>query len=123
MEKGYPVERFDPLLRNLVAFDLVVRNSPGRRPAWRLTEAVQRRLDELIEPAAPMAAEQMVYLDHRCADCQQRCPTRVHEGLYLCEKCLQARTAPVVQVAAPQVAKTRWRRPRQGMEGSSPVAS
>jgi len=123
MENGYPVERFDPLLRNLVAFDLVVKNGVGRRPSWRLSDAAQRRLDELTGSAGPTSAEHMVYLDHRCADCRQRLPTRVHEGLYLCENCVGRRAAPVSQVVVAEVAKPRWRRQRQSVDGSNPVAS
>ena len=122
-DKQYPIERFDPLLRNLVGFDLVVRSSAAQRGSWRLTDAAQRRLDELVGSLDPISAEQMVYLDHQCADCHLHVRTRVHDGLYLCDSCIDRRTTPVTNAGAPEVAKRRWRRHHRRLQGSTPVAS
>jgi len=119
-DKQCPIERFDPLLRNLVSWNLVTR---GTRPhSWRLTEAAQRRLEELAASTGPVTAERMVYLDHFCADCHLPVRTRVYEGLYLCESCIERRAMPP-DTEPPLVAKRRWRRHRRRVDGSTPVAS
>ncbi len=120
MKRSYPIERFDPLLRDLVTWDLVNR---GTRPhSWKLTDAAQRRLEELVGWSAPVATEQMVYLDHRCADCQQHVRTRIHDGLYLCDGCAERRATPSAAVI-PAAGKRRWRRNRPAVDGTNPVAS
>ena len=121
MDHGsYPIERFDPLLRNLVTWDLVTR---GTRPRfWRLTEVAQRRLDELAGSPSPVRTEQMVYFNHRCADCHLPVRTKVHAGLYLCDSCVERRGMPP-DIVEPVVAKRRWRRNRPAVNGSNPVAS
>jgi len=120
-DKKYPIERFDPLLRNLVTWDLITR---GTRPrSWRLTEVAQRRLDELAGSSSPVSAEQMVYFNHRCADCQLPVRTRVHDGLYLCDSCIERRAMPS-DADPPFVGKHhRWRRNRAAVDGGNPVAS
>ena len=120
-EMKYPIQRFDPLFRNLVTWDLVTK---GTRPrSWRLTEVAQRRLDELAGSSSPVRTEQMVYFNHRCADCHLPVRTRVYEGLYLCDSCIDRRTTPVTDAGAPEVAKRRWRRHHRRLQGSTPVAS
>ena len=122
MDGGSPIGRFDPLLRDLLAFNLVVRTSAARRGGWRLAEAVQLRLDELIGSSSPVSAERMVYLDHFCADCGLRVRTRLHSGFYLCEDCLACRTsAPSVDPESGEVVKgkRRWHR---GRKESTPIA-
>jgi len=121
MDHGsYPIERFDPLLRNLVTWDLVTR---GTRPrSWRLTEVAQRRLDELAGSSSPVRTEQMVYFNHRCAHCHLPVRTRVYDGLYLCDSCIERRALPL-DAETPVVGKRRWRRNRAAVDGNNPVAS
>ncbi|HAM02826.1 MAG TPA: hypothetical protein DCQ30_11480 [Acidimicrobiaceae bacterium] len=86
------IERFDALLRNLLAWQLVSNDGPGGDGGWQLVPEAQGRLDELNRSSALPDGERLVYLDHRCADCHQRLPTRSHQGLFLCEACLTRRT-------------------------------
>lgn len=81
---SHSIEKFDPLLRDLVAWELVTRSETG----WELVEAAQRRLDQVAQSARPVSEESFVYLDHRCAKCQERRPTRLREGIYVCDSCL-----------------------------------
>ena len=122
MDGGSPIGRFDPLLRDLLAFNLVVKTTAARRGAWRLADGVQLRLDELLGSSSPASAERMVYLDHFCADCGLQVRTRLHEGFYLCEECLACRiSAPPADPEPGAVAKgkRRWHRGRQR---STPIA-
>ncbi|GEM_PF-1344022 len=89
----YPIDRFDPLLRDLVTWNLVVRDGAAGRSRWRLAEAAQRRLDELATSADPVPVDQLVFLDHRCTDCRLRQRTRLYDGVYLCDSCRDQRRA------------------------------
>ncbi len=113
-ERDYPIETFDPLLRDLVCWGLVKRNEETNDAPWQLAPAAQKRLDELRPASTPRAAA-VVYLDHRCADCRQRGPTRIHQDCYLCEKCWAERQElPVAVVAEPPSDENThfWRRSR-----------
>ena len=85
-QRDYPIETFDPLLRDLICWGLVIRQEGTTDAPWQLVPAAQQRLAEL-QPTSPPHAAAVVYLDHRCADCRQRGPTRMHEECYLCERC------------------------------------
>jgi hypothetical protein len=85
-QPDYPIETFDPLLRDLMCWGLVIRQEGAPDAPWQLVPAAQQRLAEL-QPTSPPHAAAIVYLDHRCADCRQRGPTRMHEECYLCERC------------------------------------
>jgi len=130
-----PVERFDPLLRDLVAWGLVTATpdtTAGRgtaKASWRLTDAAQRRLSELVKPTRPLNPDQLVYLDHHCARCRVRGRTRLRDGLYLCDDCLARdgggppppSVRPVPE-SAPRLPKGHWRRPRHRDDPSKPLA-
>jgi hypothetical protein len=88
-QRDYPIETFDPLLRDLVGWGLVTRQEGRTRTPWRLVTAAQRRLDELLPTVVPAGA--VIYLDHLCADCRQRGPTRIHEESYVCDGCWKER--------------------------------
>lgn len=110
MASGYPIERFDPLLRDVIAGDLVVKSPSSGQ--WELTDAVQQRLEELAASSGPLDSEHMVYFDHPCADCHLQISTRLHNGLYLCDSCRQLRTTPLAHDQssdAPEIAKHRRR--------------
>jgi len=124
-----PVERFDPLLRDLVAWGLVTPTTGAAKASWRLTDAAQRRLGELVKPARPLNPDQLVYLDHHCAQCRVRTRTRLRDGLYLCDDCLarQLGTPPQGEVlpvpeGTPALSKGHWRRSRHRDDGSKPLA-
>jgi ribosomal protein L37AE/L43A len=113
---AYRIENFDPLLRDLVAWDLVVRADGDLGSSWLLTDAAQKRLGEIIRPESRVDNEDLVYLDHLCADCRFRGITRLHDGVYLCSTCLATR---VVQEPdpVPTSRRWRWRRHRQETNG------
>jgi len=111
----YRIERFDALLRNLLAWQLVSNDDPGADGGWQLVPDAQRRLDELSRSAALPDADRLVYLDHRCADCHQRLPTRSRQGTFLCEACSTRRTAQATTATAEPAAVAGAKRPRRSV--------
>lgn len=114
VQRDYPIETFDPLLRDLVCWGLVTRQEGTTDTPWQLVPTAQQRLDELQPASAPRAAA-IVYLDHLCVGCHQRGPTRIHEDRYLCESCREERQGGATTVAAEPPADQRshfWRRSR-----------
>jgi hypothetical protein len=101
-QNDYPIHKFDPLLRDLVAWGLVTRVDKGGRWSWRLTEAAEGRLDEIIPAVDARSLEHLVHLDQLCADCGLRLRTRLRDGAYLCDSCLSLRLAE--RVAPPETA-------------------
>lgn len=121
--RDYPVERFDPLLRDLIGWGLVERADSETGPSWQLVGPAQRRLDELSPPSAS-GHDAVVYLDRRCADCRQRGLTRLRDESYVCDGCWSGRQAapdPVAPQPAPVGQTSFWRRGRQRQ--SAPLAS
>jgi hypothetical protein len=87
--------RFDPVLRTLMTFGLVVEESnqsPGTRQ-WILTPAAQRRLVALASPAPP--PDKLIYFGHRCGACGEHAPTRFSGGTFLCGSCRESPAALV----------------------------
>lgn len=117
---GPRIESFDPLLRDLVGWGLVTRVETDGVPSWQLGEAAQDRLNEIIRPAGSLSPEQLVYLDHFCADCQVRGTTRLHDGVYLCSACSERRLVGTPE-PPPTVQRWRWRRdrPEPNTDGSA----
>jgi ribosomal protein L37AE/L43A len=111
----YRIERFDALLRNLLAWQLVSNDDPGGDGGWHLVPDAQRRLDELNRSSALPDAERLVYLDHRCADCHQRMPTRSRQGIFLCDACLTRRTVQGTAAVADPAAVAGAKRSRRGV--------
>jgi hypothetical protein len=96
-----PIERFDPLLRELARYALVVRDEADD-VSWRLSEAAQARLDELLgHGVEPVLPEKLVYLSHHCADCHTRALTRLRDGRYLCDACASSLAPTPEVVTAP----------------------
>jgi ribosomal protein L37AE/L43A len=83
---GHPIETFDPLLRDLIAWGLVTRTGEGRG-SWKLAESAERRLSELAGAKGVVDAESVLYFNHRCAACRAHGPTRLRDGLYICGNC------------------------------------
>lgn len=87
----HPIERFDPLLRNLLTFGLVQQDASG---AWRLTDDAARRLDWLATlDQRSRTSGVVIYFGHNCAGCHEAGPTRRHEDRYLCDPCRRAAIA------------------------------
>jgi ribosomal protein L37AE/L43A len=112
-KRNYPIETFDPLLRDLVAWDLVVHIETAAGCSWRLTDAVESRLTEIVSRARFASGEQLVYLNHRCGDCRLRGLTRLVEGAYLCDACFDRRTAGTVKAEGVPTRGTEWKRWRR----------
>lgn len=82
----------DPLLRELMAFDLVRREvgdgadgAPGSE-RWVLTDAAQQRLSTLHRPAPDQAS--MFFVGHRCDRCRDHTVTRRVGSGHLCARCV-----------------------------------
>jgi ribosomal protein L37AE/L43A len=123
-KRTYRIETFDPLLRDLVAWGLVTRTD-STRPSWRLVEAAQRRIDQLAQRSQPLDVDQLLYLDHLCVDCRDRCRTRLYEGEYVCDSCMERRAveaAAPVAPPAPDKGRSLWHRHRTTQEGHRPLA-
>ena len=114
-QRNFRIDRFDPLLRDLLAWGLVEKDDATDEPVWRLHQRAQERLSELVRAASPLVSDRVVYLDHLCADCRQRRPTRLVDGSYVCDACqkvrLESATHGVATEAAtdPQASRTRRR--------------
>jgi len=85
--------RFDPVLRTLMTFGLVVEdpNEDGGPRQWVLTPAAQRRLVALSSPAPP--PDKLIYFGHRCGSCGEHAPTRFTAGTFLCGACRESAAA------------------------------
>jgi hypothetical protein len=90
MEK-HPLERFDPLLRNMLAWGLVEEGPDGQ---WVLRSEVGQRLARLAQLTHRAETSAIVYFGHPCASCQASGATRLCEGRYLCDECRQAPATP-----------------------------
>jgi ribosomal protein L37AE/L43A len=101
------IEQFDPLLRNLLAWDLVQEADDGR---WALRPDVAERLGALARYTKRSEPSEVVYFGHPCAVCKSNGLTRLRDGKYLCDACRRA--ADVSSVAtllpAPEQQKPRW---------------
>jgi hypothetical protein len=107
---NHRIERFDPILRNLLAWQLVARPGTDAEGGWQLVPSAQQRLSELVRSSTPPDKRTVVYLDHLCADCHQRRPTRAVGGAFLCDPCRQLRSSPPAPVGEAD-GKPRRRRP------------
>lgn len=120
----YAIERFDPLLRDLLTWGLVTRDPTEPGSPWRLAETAQRRLDALPTPAERVVPpENLIYFDHACHQCHRHGPTRLNGGTYLCDECrLQRATQPAAAVPEETQASRRGHRRRDRLE-ENPLAS
>jgi hypothetical protein len=118
----YPIDRFDPLLRDLLWWGLV---RPGRPPAgagrsgagtghWVLSEEAQRRLTELAPRLSQPQTDRVLYLDRMCTECHQRVPTRLVDGLFLCDACRRRAQAGPAPDPAPDPAPAQGSPPGDG---------
>jgi ribosomal protein L37AE/L43A len=91
--QSLPTEAFNPLLRGLLGWGLIerVKLEDGSRH-WELTDAAQRRLDELT-PERQRAVTTLAYLDHSCSACRQQRLTHLVDGVYVCVECQRTESA------------------------------
>jgi hypothetical protein len=124
IQRHYPIQTFDPLLRDLVGWGLVERQDEEGAERWQLVPDAQRRLDELLSPTQISSVGADVYLNRLCGRCHQRGLTRLREESYLCDTCLAERPeAPEVELtpSSPVEHGHFWRRNRQRQ--AAPLAS
>ncbi len=82
---GHPIETFDHLLRDLLAYDLVERRSD----TWYLRRPVAHRVSELVA-ASQSAGHVDVYVGYPCSRCHATRVTRAVGTSRLCDECLAA---------------------------------
>ncbi len=92
----HPIERFDPLLRNMLAWELVEQTAEG---TWELRPDVVRRLHHLVQMSRRSEDAEVVYFGHACVSCHASGMTRFRGGRYLCDACRHA--ADLAAVATP----------------------
>jgi uncharacterized membrane-anchored protein len=93
-------EKFDPLLRDLLAWGLVEPGQPADDNAtWHLADDARHRLEDL-HTQAETRQSQVVYFDRVCAGCRRRQLTRRHDGTYLCDACFAHAQTPAVGTPA-----------------------
>lgn len=104
----HPIERFDPLLRNMLAWQLVEENHEG---TWSLRPEVARRLKHLVDVSRRTDASEIVYFGHACASCHSSGMTRLRDGMYYCDACRRAAdlAAVATRLPAPEERKARRR--------------
>jgi ribosomal protein L37AE/L43A len=103
----HPVERFDPLLRNMLAWNLVDETEGG----WELRPEVAERLSRLAGYTRRDGPSAVVYFGHICAGCKSNGLTRFRDGQYLCDDCRRA--ADLAAVATLLPATPEARKPRR----------
>ena len=112
----HPIERFDPLLRNLLAWDLVEEKDGGR---WELRPEVVQRLAGLASYTKRDKPSEVVYFGHICARCKSNGLTRLRDGVYLCDECRRAADVSAVATLLPAPEEQKRRRSSR----SRPIAS
>lgn len=113
----HPVERFDPIFRNLLAWRLVEPLPDG---GWQLHPDVVARLSHLSHMTKPSETTEVVYFGHACVTCRASGLTRLREGQYICDACQRA--AVLAAVATPLPAPEE-RKPKRLRFRSQRVAS
>lgn len=103
----HPIERFDPLLRNMLAWHLVEETAEG---TWALRPDVARRLNHLVELSRRNDASEVVYFGHTCAACHTSVMTRLRDGRYLCDPCRRAADLAAVATPLPAPEERKARR-------------
>ncbi|HLW44596.1 MAG TPA: hypothetical protein VKR78_00150 [Acidimicrobiales bacterium] len=104
--KEHPIERFDPLLRNMLAWNLVEETATGE---WSLRHDVAERLSGLARYTKHSQPSEVVYFGHVCTGCKSNGLTRFRDGQYICDECRRAADLAAVAtlVPAPQEHKAR----------------
>lgn len=100
----HPIERFDPLLRNMLAWRLVHEEPDG---TWSLPPDVCERLTSLAELTRRPESSAVVYFGHVCAECRTSGATRRYEGRFVCDACRQALGRPEAEAVATTTGRRR----------------
>ena len=102
---GHPIEQFDPLLRNMLAWNLVDESGGG----WTLRPEVAERLSTLAKYTRRSEPSEVVYFGHTCVGCRSNGLTRLRDGQYLCDDCRRAADLAAVAtlLPAPEAGKPR----------------
>ena len=103
----HPIEQFDPLLRNMLAWDLVQETEDGR---WDLRPHVAERLASLATYAKRSEPSEVVYFGHPCARCKSNGLTRLRDGQYVCDECRRAADVSAVATLLPAPEREKPRR-------------
>ena len=103
----HPIEQFDPLLRNMLAWDLVQETDDGR---WALRPDVAERLSALTRYTKRSEPSEVVYFGHTCAGCKSNGLTRLRDGTYLCDECRRAEDLSSVATLLPAPEEQKPRR-------------
>jgi ribosomal protein L37AE/L43A len=101
-----PIKTFDPLLRDLLHWGLLVRAEEPAGTTWQLSERAAARLNDISAETHAFSAERMVFLDHRCGACGVRRLTRLRESRYICDACWDAAEATPATVTTTTDAPT-----------------
>ncbi|MGC9960649.1 MAG: hypothetical protein ABSE47_01955 [Acidimicrobiales bacterium] len=108
--QSLPTEAFNPLLRGLLGWGLIKRvelDNGTRR--WELTDAAQRRLDELT-PERQRAVTTLAYLDHSCSACRQQRLTHLVGERYVCVECQRTEPAAAATPVNGHAHERAWSR-------------
>ena len=86
------MERFGPFRRDLLCYDIVVEDGPGH---WRLRPPFEARLSALAA-ARRVTSIPALRIGVSCAGWHIVTVTRLHEGRFLCDACIdtQSPTTP-----------------------------
>ncbi len=103
----HPIERFDPLLRNMLAWNLVEETEGG---SWTLRPEVAERLNGLVRYTRTSQPSEVVYFGHTCAGCKSNGLTRLRDGQYLCDDCRKAADLAAVATLLPEPENPKARR-------------
>jgi len=87
--KGFPIETYDWLLRDLLTCGLVTRENGQEAQGWHLDAGAQERLDFLAVAVGAWPDELTSYVDRQCPDCRRRQLTWVRKNPLVCDLCWQ----------------------------------
>lgn len=104
---GHPVEQFDPLLRNMIAWNLVEESEGG---TWELRPEVAERLSSLAVYTRHSQPTEVVYFGRVCAGCKSNGLTRMKDGQYVCDDCRRAADLAAVATLLPAPAAEKPKR-------------
>ncbi|MGH8982004.1 MAG: hypothetical protein ACRDWE_13475 [Acidimicrobiales bacterium] len=103
----HPVEKFDPLFRNLLSWRLVEPSPDG---GWVLHPEVEERLTQLSHVRRGSDASEVVYFGHACVVCRACGLTRLRDGQYICDSCRRAADLAAVATPLPAPAEHKPKR-------------
>lgn len=103
----HPIDRFDPLLRDMLAWRLVEETPDGE---WALRPHVAQRVAHLAGLSSREGPTEVVYVGRTCAECRSSGLTRLRDGRYLCDPCRRAADLAAVATPLPREQERKGRR-------------